>query len=79
MFAKLKTVFCFPETNVALETYVYQFSHHETMLTRFQCCSLKIFPSNGKQTTIPDDEVEVEEKGRNERNLEGRGGLLIAF
>ena len=38
----------------------------ETMLTRFQCCSLKIFPSNGKQTTMADGEVEVGEKRKKE-------------
>ena len=40
----------------------------ETMLTRFQRCSLKIFPSNGKQTTMADGEVEVGEKGKKEWN-----------
>ena len=40
----------------------------KTILTRFQYCSLKMFSSNGKQTTMADGEVEVEEKGKKERN-----------
>jgi len=32
----------------------------EIMLTSFQCCSLKMFPSNGERTTMADGEVEVE-------------------
>ena len=42
----------------------------KTMLTRFQCCSLNLFPSNGKQT-MADGEVEVEEKGGKGRNWKG--------
>ena len=40
----------FPHTNFVSETYVSQFSHHEnkTMLARFQCCSLKLFPSKSE-------------------------------
>ena len=44
----------------------------KTMLTKFQCCALKIFPSNGKQTTLADGEVEVKEKG--EKKKKGIGG-----
>ena len=40
----------------------------KTMLTRFQYCPFKMFHSNGKQTTMADGEVEVEEKGKKERN-----------
>ena len=59
-----------PETNVAFETYV---------LTRFQCCSLKMFPSNSKQTTMTDGEVGVGEKGKKERNRkDDEKELLIA-
>ena len=42
-----KEYFCL-KSNVAFETYVSQFSHHETMLTRFQCCSLKCFQNIAK-------------------------------
>ena len=40
----------------------------KTMLTTFRYCAFKMFPSNGKQTTMTDGEVEVEEKGKKERN-----------
>ena len=48
----------------------------KTVLTRFQCCLLKMFPSNGETTTMADHEVEEEEpqaghrkgKGQMERN-----------
>ena len=45
----------------------------KTMLTRFQCCSLKMFPSDGKQITMTGGEVEVEEKGKKERNWKDDG------
>ena len=58
------------ENIIASRTQILQSKHMfpslatmKTMLTRFQCCSLKMFPSNGKQTTMADGEVEVEEKG----------------
>jgi hypothetical protein len=48
----------------------------KAMLTSFQCCSLKMFPSNGERTTMADCEVKVEDpqaghrkgKGKKERN-----------
>ena len=43
----------------------------KTMLTRFQCCSLKMFPSNGKQTTMADGEVE-ELEGKEGKELDRR-------
>ena len=53
----------------------------ETMLTRFQCCSLKLFSNNGKQTAITDGEVEVEEQGKRESNWknEERELLIVLF
>ena len=38
--------FSFPDTNFAFETYVSQLVTIKVMLTSFQCCSLKMFPSN---------------------------------
>ena len=52
----------------------------KTMSTRFQCCSLKMLRSNGKQRTMADGEVEVEEKRRKDRNWKDEETeLLIAL
>jgi len=48
----------------------------KAMLTSFQSCSLKMFPSNDERTTMADGEVKVKEpqtghrkgKGEKERN-----------
>ena len=71
-----------------------QTSHHEntmkTMLTSFQCRSLKIFPSNGERTmvAIADGQVEVEElqaghrtgkRGKEGKELEGRGDRVNRY
>ena len=41
---------------------------------------IKKIPSNGKHTTMADGEVEVEEKGKRERNWkDGERELLIAL
>ena len=50
------------------------------MLISFQCCSLKMFPSNGKKTTMADGEVEIEEKGKKDTNWKDEeSGLLISL
>ena len=41
------------------------------MLTRFQCCSLKMFLSNGERTTMADREVKTVEPQACDR--EGKG------
>ena len=36
-----------------------------------------MFPSNGKQTTMADGEVEIEEKGKKERNWKDEGSCSM--
>ena len=43
------------------------------MLTRFQCCSLKMFPSKRKQTTMAEGEVVEAEEEKEGKELKGRG------
>ena len=81
-FCERSKTFLHPGHNVAFERYVSSLATMKTMLTRFQCCSLQMFPSNGKQTQMADGEVEVEEKGKKERNWkneERERELLIAL
>ena len=59
-FAWSQKHFCFPDTNVpGLATM-------KTMLSRFYCYSLKMFLSNGKETTMADCKDEVEESVKRE-------------
>jgi len=60
----------------------------KTILTSFQCCSLKMFPSNGERTTMADGKVEVEKpqagdgkgKKKKERNWKDEEmELLITY
>ena len=58
----------------------------KAMLTSFQCCLLKMFPSNGERTTMADGEVEVEEpqagqkrEGTEGKELEGRGDRVTHY
>ena len=57
----------------------------KTMLTGFQCCSLKMFVSNSESTTMADHEVEEEElqaghrkgKGTKKRNWKDKERELL--
>ena len=71
--SEVKNIFAF-RTQILLSKHMFpSLATMKTMLTRFKCCSLKMFPSNGKQTTMADGEVEVGENGKKERKLEIRG------
>ena len=48
------------ETQVS-KTAFSNLIYHKTMLTRFQCCSIKMFPSNGKHMSMTHRKVDVEE------------------
>ena len=52
----------------------------KTMLTRFQYCALKMFPSKSNQTAMADGGVKVGEKRKKERNWKDEEReLLIAL
>ena len=69
VFAWSQKNVCFPDTIVSFETYVSQFSHQENNIDQVPlCCSLQMFPSNGKQTTMADGQSKEEEKGKKKSN-----------
>ena len=55
------------------------------MLTRFQCCLIKMFPSNGKHMSMAHRKVDVEElkacnrkgKGKKEKNWKNKEKELL--
>ena len=59
--------------------------HLKTMLTRFQCYSLKMFPSNEESTTMADQEVEEEEsqaghrKGLKQKSLKTSSKVSLLY
>ena len=53
-------------------------SPHENNVDQFPVLLIKkMFPSNGKQTTMADGEGEIEEKGKKERNRTDEDRELI--
>ena len=73
---QVKNIFASRTQNLLPQHMFPSLASTETMLTSFQCCSLKMFPSNGEHRKMADGEVEVEEaqagnrkgKGKKERN-----------
>ena len=57
---RVKNIFA-SRTQILLPKHMFpSLATMKAVLTSFQCCSLKMFPSNGERTTMADGEVEIE-------------------
>ena len=72
VFAWSDEHFCFPDTNLASETYVSQLATMKTMLTRFQCRSLSKNYLLSVLTTIKMADCEEIEAGHTRKKGKGR-------